>query len=373
VNKQPSAISQIRWILLLAGLVLLAGGAWLALGFTPPTGMSQFWSKVLKRWILVLCVPGFVVVFVSIVPAWRALRGITDDQDETHDVGFTSRVPHSNAPVPTGPILSARSIHKTYRLGRVGVPVLRGVDLEVERGSWIAVLGASGSGKSTLLHLLGGLDRPDTPAKSARHCRRCGYSRAGLSNDTRCPECDEPQRTLAPPHIVYEGRELSGMSTAELDRYRSGTVGFVFQFYHLLPELSVLENVTIGAMVLHGRFGYMKARSEARDRARELLDTFGLGHRLRHRPRELSGGERQRVAIARALINRPKILLADEPTGNLDRTTGGSILDAIEAIREAENLTMVMVTHDPTIAERAARTVNLVDGVVVDKPVFEES
>lgn len=269
---------------------------------------------------------------------------------------------------PANAILSAHSVHKTYRLGRVGVPVLRGVDLEVERSSWIAVLGASGSGKSTLLHLLGGLDRPDTPTQAARYCRRCGHTRRNLDTTEPCPICNEPFHAISPPHINYAGRELSGMSTAELDRYRSRTVGFVFQFYHLLPELSVLENVTIGAMVRHGRFGYMKARGEARDRARELLDTFGLAHRLRHRPRELSGGERQRVAIARALINRPKILLADEPTGNLDRTTGGSILDAIESIRESEGLTMVMVTHDPTIAERAARTVHLVDGVVAQDP-----
>ncbi len=235
-------------------------------------------------------------------------------------------------------ILSARSVHKTYRLGRVRVPVLHGVDLDVERGSWMAVLGASGSGKSTLLHLLGGLDRPDKP------------------------DAD----TASPPRITYEGRDLSAMSTAALDRYRSTAVGFVFQFYHLLPELSVIENVTIGAMVRHGRFGYMKARADANGRARELLTAFGLDHRLRHRPRELSGGERQRVDIARALINRPQILLADEPTGNLDRTTGGAILDTIESLQRSEGLTMVMVTHDPTIAARADRTVGLEDGLVVE-------
>ena len=273
-------------------------------------------------------------------------------------------------PTTRDQILSARSVHKTYRLGRVGVPVLRGVNIEVPRGSWIAVLGASGSGKSTLLHLLGGLDRPDTPDFAMRYCRRCGHSRSGLNPADPCPTCNQkPGDTPPPPSITYDGRELSSMSTPELDRYRSSEVGFVFQFYHLLPELSVLENVTIGAMVRHGRFGYMSARTEARDRARELLSTFGLEHRLRHRPRELSGGERQRVAIARALINRPKVLLADEPTGNLDRTTGGSILDAIELIQQSEGLTMVMVTHDPTIAERAARTVHLVDGVVAKAPL----
>jgi lipoprotein-releasing system ATP-binding protein len=272
-------------------------------------------------------------------------------------------------PTTRDEILSARSVHKTYRLGRVGVPVLRGVDLDVGRGSWVAVLGASGSGKSTLLHLLGGLDRPDSPRQATAVCRRCGRPRPDPASRDACPECGERPRTVAPPQILYEGRELAAMSTPELDRYRSAEVGFVFQFYHLLPELSVLENVTIGAMVRHGRFGYMKARGQARDRARELLDSFGLAHRLRHRPRELSGGERQRVAIARALINRPRVLLADEPTGNRDRATGASILDAIESIRRAEGLTMVMVTHDPTIADRAERTVHLVDGVVAQSPL----
>ncbi len=234
-------------------------------------------------------------------------------------------------------LVSAVALEKSYRKGAMQVPVLKGINFKARSGEFVSIIGQSGSGKSTLLHLLGLLDAPEVG------------------------------------EIQLEGQRVDDLNERTRDQLRNRVFGFIFQFYHLLPELSVLENVTIGAMVLHGRFGYMKARSEARDRARELLDTFGLGHRLRHRPRELSGGERQRVAIARALINRPKILLADEPTGNLDRTTGGSILDAIESIQQAEGLTMVMVTHDPTIAERAARTVNLVDGVVVDKPVFEES
>lgn len=263
------------------------------------------------------------------------------------------------------PILSARSIHKTYRLGKVGVPVLRGVDLDVLPGEWVAVLGASGSGKSTLLHLLGGLDRPDTPSRASRVCRKCGYPRKSLpESETRCPECGEPFSPIGPPEITYEARELSIMSAGELNAYRARDVGFVFQFYHLLPELNIVENVTIGAMVLHGRVGYMRHARQARQRAEHLLDAFGLSHRLRHRPRELSGGERQRVAIARALINEPRILLADEPTGNLDRKTGHAILDAIEQLQREQGLTMVMVTHDPGIAERADRTVRLVDGRV---------
>lgn len=234
-------------------------------------------------------------------------------------------------------MLAVNNVRKTYRLGRVPVPVLHGVDLTLRRGEWVAILGASGSGKSTLLHLAGGLDRPDR-AKG-----------------------DTPKA-----RIVFEGRDLTASSKGELDRFRSREVGFVFQFYHLLPELNVLQNVTVGAMIRLGRFGYMAHRKEAEERATELLTGFGLGHRLRHRPAELSGGERQRVAIARALVNEPKLLLADEPTGNLDRATGDAILDAIAAHRARTGLTMLMVTHDEKVAERADRVVHLVDGRVAE-------
>jgi len=232
-------------------------------------------------------------------------------------------------------ILEARQVHKTYRLGRVDVPVLRGADLRVERGEWVAVLGASGSGKSTLLHLLGGLDRPDR-GKGA---------------------------------ILFEGRDLARMGVRELDAYRARSVGFVFQAYHLLPELSVLENVLLGAMVRHGRVGFTRRRSALRARAERLLDLMGLGHRLKHRPVELSGGERQRTAIARAMINEPTILLADEPTGNLDEQTGGAILDAIAALRDAGEgqQTIVMVTHAREVARRADRQVRLRLGEVVEE------
>lgn len=231
-------------------------------------------------------------------------------------------------------LLAARNVHKTYRLGHVRVPVLHGVSLSVSRGESVAVLGSSGSGKSTLLHLLGGLDRPDADTGST---------------------------------IEYDGKALQEMSARELDRYRSSQVGFVFQFYHLLPELSVIENVAIGAMVRLGKIGYVRERGVVLERAKALLDSFGLEHRLKHRPRELSGGERQRVAIARALINEPQVLLADEPTGNLDRATGQGILDVLTELRTSSGLTMVMVTHDPTIAERADRVVHLLDGVVVER------
>lgn len=230
--------------------------------------------------------------------------------------------------------LIAKNVFKTYRLGRVDVPVLRGATLEVRKGEWVAVLGASGSGKSTLLHLLGGFDRPDRA------------------------------RGDAGGEVAYEGAPLNGMSSRQLDRYRHTTVGFVFQFYHLLPELTVLENVLLASMVHHGWRGWSGGRSAARERATGLLETFGLGHRLRHRPAELSGGERQRVAIARALVNDPAVLLADEPTGNLDRKTGGAIMDSLLSHRQRTGRTMVLVTHDAEIASMADRIVHLTDGRV---------
>lgn len=229
-------------------------------------------------------------------------------------------------------LLEVRNLHKTYRLGRVDVRVLQGASLSVEEGEFVAVLGASGSGKSTMLHLIGGLDRADR-----------GERESG---------------------IWFEGKSLASMSATELDRYRAGAVGFVFQFYHLLPELTVLQNVLIASMVRH-RLGYSAKQREARQRAEEILRAFGLGDRLRHRPAELSGGERQRVAIARALINEPRLLLADEPTGNLDRKTGDAILDALAEIRAQTRQTVVMVTHDAHVAARADRIVKLEDGRVV--------
>ncbi len=237
-----------------------------------------------------------------------------------------------------GAILEARGVRKTYRLGRVDVPVLRDATLSVGRGEWVAILGASGSGKSTLLHLLGGLDRPD---------------RGGGADGAN--------------RISFNGRALHEFSPGALDRYRRRSVGFVFQFYHLLPELTVLENTLLAAMVAHGRFRYLAQREQLRTRAARTLEGFGLGARLGHRPAELSGGERQRVAIARALMNEPPVLLADEPTGNLDRATGEAILDAIAALRAARGQTMIMVTHDPSVAARADRVVRLRDGAVVSK------
>jgi lipoprotein-releasing system ATP-binding protein len=265
-------------------------------------------------------------------------------------------------------LIQVSNLRKTYRLGRVDVPVLHGIDLSVRRGEWVAVLGASGSGKSTLLHLLGGLDTPDRPGKKAKgRCPGCGYDTTGLIG-TKCPECGRGVGAggTEASRIVFDGRALGELSSGELNRFRSRSIGFVFQFYHLLPELTVVENVLTAAMVRAGITGYWGQRGAARDRARDLLERFGLGHRLTHRPAQLSGGERQRVALARALVNEPAIVLADEPTGNLDRQTGEKILLVLEGLRERQSQTMVVATHDAEIAARADRVVRLVDGRIVE-------
>jgi ABC-type lipoprotein export system ATPase subunit len=222
-------------------------------------------------------------------------------------------------------ILEARDILKSYRMGMAQVQVLKGVNVGVKRGEFAAIVGASGSGKSTLLHILGALDRPDKGA------------------------------------VRFEGRELDGMSGGELNRYRNRTVGFVFQFYHLLDELSVLENVILPAMVPAGIMRWLSIRGVVRKRGRDLLEAVGLSERAGHKPYQLSGGERQRTAIARALVNEPSILLADEPTGNLDSATGNGILELLEKLNRAGQ-TIIMVTHDERIAARAGRVITLADG-----------
>ena len=227
-------------------------------------------------------------------------------------------------------LLEATNVRKTYLMGRATVPVLRDASLAVSEGEWVSIVGSSGSGKSTLLHLLGGLDRADADSGPIR----------------------------------FGGEELRSFGPGRENRYRNQDVGFVFQFYHLLPELTVLENAMLPSLVGLSRLAWLTGkRGEIRDRAASILATCGLSHRLRHTPAELSGGERQRVAIARALINSPRILLADEPTGNLDVKTGQGILDLL-AERQASGLTMVMVTHDRDVAARAHRQVRMVDGRV---------
>jgi ABC-type lipoprotein export system ATPase subunit len=219
-------------------------------------------------------------------------------------------------------LLSARGLRKSYVMGKRTLEVLRGVDLEIFRGDFVALRGASGTGKSTLLHLIGGLDVPN----------------AG--------------------EIIFCGQNISRFREDELTRFRNRRVGFVFQAYHLLPELTALENVCLPARVAR------RPHHEAEIRARDLLDRVGLGARIEHKPSELSGGEQQRVAIARALVNEPEMLLADEPTGNLDSHTGGEIMDLLQSLRAERQTTLVIATHDNHVASTAPRVVQLVDGVV---------
>jgi ABC-type lipoprotein export system ATPase subunit len=295
------------------------------------------------------------------------------------------------------PILAGKDLRKTYRLGRVDVPVLYGASISIREGEWVAVLGASGSGKSTLLHLLGGLDHPDESGGE----------------------------------VFFRGRKVELNSGSTTNHYRNDSIGFVFQFYHLLPELDVLENGMLATLVARGTkvrvlvavlasagaavggwvgataalsWGLLPVEERTSMRAiilglacgvlgaalaititqviqawavrtqtssspeaeqtRKIIRDFSLDKRTRHRPRELSGGERQRVAIARALGSDPEVLLADEPTGNLDVHTGREILDLLKD-RHQNGLTIVMVTHDPTVAAYADRVVQLEDGRII--------
>ena len=231
-------------------------------------------------------------------------------------------------------LLKATDIHKSYKMGKVKLDVLKGVDIDVQKGQFVAIIGASGCGKSTLLHILGALDLPDKG------------------------------------HVEFENQRLNSFRWSKLDCFRNKTVGFVFQFYHLLDELSVLENVMVPAMASVSTLGWLGVKSKAKAKAMLLLERFGLKDRLCHKPYELSGGERQRVAIARALVNEPPLLLADEPTGNLDSRTGNGILDALKELN-AEGQTIVMVTHDDRIAARAGGIIRLADGRA-QKPVLNQ-
>jgi ABC-type lipoprotein export system ATPase subunit len=215
---------------------------------------------------------------------------------------------------------SARALTKTYAIGKRTLEVLRGVDLTVARGEFLALRGASGAGKSTLLHLIGGLDSPN----------------AG--------------------EIFFNGQNLAKFSETKLTQFRSRRVGFVFQAYHLLPELTALENVCLPARVAR------ISAAQAQKRGRDLLSRVGLKDRTDHKPSELSGGEQQRIAIARALINEPELLLADEPTGNLDSKTGGEIIDLLKNLCAEKQMTLVIATHDAKVAARAQRVIELADG-----------
>ncbi|MGH7972825.1 MAG: ABC transporter ATP-binding protein [Limisphaerales bacterium] len=220
------------------------------------------------------------------------------------------------------PLLTAKSVRKTYLLGKRSLEVLRGVDVELARGDFLALRGASGAGKSTLLHLLGGLDSPNEG------------------------------------EIWLAQRNLARLSRRELASVRNKEIGFIFQAYYLLPELDALENVCLPARMAR------TSAAAAEARGRELLERVGLKDRIDHKPYELSGGEQQRVAIARALINEPTLILADEPTGNLDSHTGGEIIDLLVSLRAEKQTTLVIATHDARVAARAPRIIELVDGEV---------
>jgi putative ABC transport system ATP-binding protein len=224
--------------------------------------------------------------------------------------------------VTDSPAIVATDVSRTYDLDGVSVPALRGVSLTVSPGDYVAIVGTSGSGKSTLMHLLGGLDRP-----------------SGGS-------------------LVIGGRDVASLSPPEMARLRNETIGFVFQSFHLLTRTTAQDNVAL-PLVYRG-----VGRRERRARAAAMLDRVGLAHRLGHRPNQMSGGEQQRVAIARALVTGPSVLLADEPTGNLDTTTGQSVLALLESLN-AEGVAVVLVTHDREVAARARRQIVMRDGVIV--------
>jgi lipoprotein-releasing system ATP-binding protein len=219
-----------------------------------------------------------------------------------------------------GALLIARDVHKSYTMGKRILEVLRGVSLTIGQSEFLALRGASGAGKSTLLHLLGGLDSPNSG------------------------------------EIVFAGQKLTNLNGASRSRWRNQKVGFIFQAYHLLPELDALENVCLPARLAR------VAPGDAEARGRDLLARVGLAQRLEHKPFELSGGEQQRVAIARALVNSPELILADEPTGNLDSHTGDEIMELLLALRGERQTTLIIATHDAKIAERAPKVFELVDG-----------
>lgn len=219
-------------------------------------------------------------------------------------------------------LLVVRGLSKTYDLGKRSLEVLREVNLSVPRGDFQALRGASGAGKSTLLHLLGGLDLPNQG------------------------------------EISFAGQNLARLSAGALARFRNLKIGLIFQAYHLLPELDALENVCLPA-----RMARLDA-AQAEANGRRLLERVGLAGRMEHLPAELSGGEQQRVAIARSLINSPELVLADEPTGNLDSHTGEEIIDLLCALRAERNTTLIIATHDARVAARAPRVIDLVDGQI---------
>ncbi len=234
------------------------------------------------------------------------------------------KMPHSQ------PILQARNVVKSYHKDRTEIPVLRGVNLEVFAGELTSLVGRSGSGKSTLMHLMATLDQPDQG------------------------------------EIHFGGQRIDNAPGRQRDLYRNQSIGVIFQFYHLLPELTALENVLAPSMIAKSTWAYFRTRKETRRQAEAMLDRVGLLHRATHKPNEMSGGEMQRAAIARALMTSPALLLADEPTGNLDAETGLEILKLLRGLNADDGLTIVMITHDDSIAAGADRTWRMHRGQVLD-------
>ena len=217
-------------------------------------------------------------------------------------------------------VVSCRDLHKTYLQGKVEVPVLFGINLDVRAGETLAIVGASGSGKSTLLHLLGGLD------------------------------------DMSQGSVTLQGQDISQLSQPKLGALRNSALGFVYQFHHLLPEFTALENVAMPLLIRR------ENRDKAHEQARLILNDVGLDHRLHHTPAELSGGERQRTAVARALVTQPACVLADEPTGNLDRHTAQGVFDLMLSLNRKYQTSLIIVTHDPDLAAKTGRILHLVDG-----------
>lgn len=252
-------------------------------------------------------------------------------RSEAEHPGVIAHTPFRAAKIgsPGSVILSANQVFKSYQAGNQPVPVLSGVSLQIRQSQFTTIVGQSGSGKSTLLHLLGTLD---------------------------CPDKGE---------IVLNKQRIDNLPARHRDRIRNQEIGLIFQFYHLLPELNVLENTLVPYMIRHGVWSYLLNRRRLHEQAKELLEQVGLSHRLTHRPNQLSGGERQRNAIARALVTQPKLLLADEPTGNLDARSGTEVLDLLRRLGEEQALTVIMVTHDERIAQQSDQIIRLRDGKVV--------
>jgi lipoprotein-releasing system ATP-binding protein len=254
------------------------------------------------------------------------LKLVSDDEAHSWPRAISPQAGESHLRLLAPTILETRSVCKTYRKGKHEVPVLIDCDFQATVGKVTAILGQSGSGKSTLLHLLGTLDAPDQG------------------------------------EIYFDSVRIDNLPRRKRDRFRNTKLGMIFQFYHLLPEISALQNVLMPVMIQQGAWSYWRHRAELVQRAKDLLVRVGLEHRMHHKPRELSGGEMQRAAIARALIAQPELLLADEPTGNLDRKTGCQILELLLELNQQEGLTVVMVTHDESVAKRCDQIIRLRDG-----------